>query len=113
MIRQGAGGRIVRVAHAEQNLELGILDECVGADGFVEIRVEASNRLEDGNRRPQSPAGIGPQNLPQGDSQGQQLVSGGRRAERQKKEDHSASSATPQATRPAPAQRRHATRSLR
>ena len=101
--------RIVRAPDAEQNFELRILLERVGADGFVEAGVLSIDRLQDGNReagwapgeRRVARGGSGPQEWPIVDTARRARNHDDGNAERR----HIASSATPQATESAPAHR--------
>jgi hypothetical protein len=101
------GGGVVGAADAEQDLVLRVVLHGMRADGFVEVRIAAVHGLQDGDREA-GRQGLGrpakPPAPPDGRDDGQQPV--GRRSERgDGQPDHSESSATPQATSDAPAQR--------
>ena len=96
-----------RVADAEEDFELGVVLRGVGADGFVEARVAAVHRLEDGDgtgeaapeRRRAAHAATA-----QRPRDGQQVI-GRRRQRGQRPARSQRNQATPQTTSEAPAQR--------
>src|SRR5579883_798383 len=111
----GRGG-VVWIAEAEQHLESGVVLDGVGADGVVEPGVAAADRFEDGDRRQAAvfgrpSAGHAPA-PPEGGEQGEQVIGGGEKRGNSQPA-HSETSATPQMTRTAPAQRSQVTRSRR
>ncbi len=105
--------RVGGIADAEQNFELGIVLRRVGSYAGVKARVAAVNGLENGDggriRRTLPRCRPAP---PRCGDQRQQIV-GGRRQRRKRKQDHSETSATPQRTTAAPAQRSQLTRSFK
>ena len=107
-------GRVAGVDHSEEDLELGVVLFGVGADGFVEPRVAAAHRFEDGNggRRGRLRRGARVAAPSGGGQDGKQVV--GRRGQRRGRQpDHRDTSATPQITSAAPAQRSQLTCSFR
>src|SRR5262249_22248278 len=105
---------VVRIACAEDDLELRIVLGGMGTDRFVETGVAPVHRLEDRNPRPGAalPDGSGAAAPSQRRNDRKQVVS--RRHQcRSGEPTHSETSATPQMTSDAPAQRSQFTCSFR